>query len=141
MVEIKNNYTFAGIVIAVALVGFFADAGVEKVFKLESTGNYRTCTSGWQFQSSGSYEGKYSCGARTDVHYYCSSVRDSKNTKGYYCDEATAVEIKETVVEKEVVVQPSCPKVKVVKYDYDGSKWLCDENGQNCVHWSQLMDV
>lgn len=133
MAEIKNNYLFAGLILAIALIA----AGVT--YELKPTGNYRTCSSGWVFGS----DGKYSCSARVGVSYDCSSVRDSSKTKGYYCDEATRVEVKTEQVTLQPncpVVASNCPSVRVIKYDYDGTKWLCDDQGTNCVKWSDLAD-
>ena len=131
MAEIKNNYLFAGVLIAVALLA----GGVT--YQLTPTGNYKICNDGvgWQFNSN---TGQYTCGDRA---YDCSSVRSTKTGKqNYYCDEATRVELKT----KTEVIQPSCPqttcpKVNVVKYDYDGTKYLCNNEEKDCVVWNDLI--
>ena len=128
MVEFKNNYAFAGILLAVALIV----GGVT--YNLIPTGNYKVCDSGWQLTSSG----QYSCG---DRKYDCSSVRNTKTGKSnYYCDEATRVEVKEKVIQPTCPIF-TCPKVRVIKYDYDGTKWLCNDLGQGCTKWSDLINV
>jgi|SRR3990167_5644241 len=132
MAEIKNNYLFAGILLAVALIA----GGVT--YNLVPTGNYKVCDNGvgWQFNSD---TGQYACG---DRKFDCSSVRNTKLGKpNYFCDEATRVEVKESVqVVETSCPQLSCPNVRVIKYDYDGTKWLCDDNGANCVRFSDLLD-
>ena len=118
MVEIKNT-TLAGLVVVLLILG----SGVTYVLK--PTGNYRTCSSGWSLEQSGINEGKFSCSVRSGVYYDCSSVRDSSKTNGYYCDEATRVEVKTN----EVVLTPSCPimscpKAQSVVYT-DFGKYFC----------------
>lgn len=132
MVEIKNNYYFAGILLVVALIA----GGVT--YQLVPTGSYKVCDNGvgWQFNSD---TGQYSCG---DRKYDCSSIRSTKTGKSnYFCDEATRVEVKEIIKVVETEAQFSCPKVRVIKYDYDGSKWICNDEGQDCAKWSDLMDT
>ena len=121
MVEIKNNYWFAGILIAVALIGY----STGQVFELNPTGNYRTCTSGWQMEQSGAYEGKFSCSARAGVYYDCVGTRDSKNTPKYYCDEATRTEVK---TEQIILTPPAkeCPKAHTLVYT-DFGKYFCED--------------
>lgn len=130
MAEIKTNYWVASLAIFITalIVG-------TAIYQLVPTGNYKVCDNGvgWQFNSD---TGQYLCG---DRKYDCSAVRNTKTGKSnYYCDEATRVEVKETV--KLIETQLNCPKVRVIKYDYDGTKWLCDDEGQKCVRWSELID-
>ena len=132
MVEFKSNYSFAGLILAIALIV----GGIT--YNLVPTGNYKVCDNGvgWKLTETG----QYSCG---DRKYDCVAVRNTKTGKSnYYCDEATRVEVKEVV---KIVEQqcPSvvCPRVRVIKYDYDGTKWLCNDLGQNCVEWSELADT
>lgn len=57
-----------------------------QLFTLVDTGTNRRCTTGWEYNIS---DNKYYCGERS---YYCVSIRDSKNTENYYCDEGKLVE-------------------------------------------------
>ena len=130
MAEIKNS-VLAGLAVVLLLLS----SGVT--YMLKPTGSYRTCTSGWEFEGAGSYEGKYSCAARPDVYFDCVNVRDSSKTKGYYCDEATRVEV-QTETE---VVQGQCPAAKetlcpdFISY-YDTGKTFCrryNDGTQKCT--------
>ena len=133
MVEIKNNYYFGGLLLVVALI-----VG-GTVYQLNPTGNYKVCNDGvgWQQQS----DGQYKCGDRT---FDCSSVRGTKTGKSnYYCDEAVRVEIKTQVeTQTQLVTTPcaqlSCPSVNVVKYDYDGTKWICRPDESRCVRFGDM---
>ena len=136
MVEFKSNYLFAGLLLAFALIV----GGVT--YNLVPTGNYKVCNNGvgWQLNQD---TGQYTCG---DRNYDCVNVRSTKTGKSnYYCDEATRVEIKEKVTVVETQPQcpepTKCPSVRVIKYDYDGSKWMCNELGQNCIRWDDLINI
>src|SRR3990167_1920489 len=89
MAEIKNNYVFAGLLIAIALV-----TGTT-VYELKPTGSYKVCDNGvgWSFNSNDGYN---YCG---DRRFDCSSVRNTKTGKpNYFCDDATRIEIKQEIV-------------------------------------------
>lgn len=126
MVEFKNNYSFAGLLLAFAVIV----SGV--VYNLVPTGNYKVCDNGvgWQLDSN---TGQYACG---DRKYDCVAVRNTKTGKpNYYCDEATRVEVKI----EEVVVQPSCPAERVcpdfISYT-DSGKTFCrrySDGTQKCT--------
>ena len=131
MVEFKSNYSFAGLLLVLSLVV----GGLT--YNIVPTGNYKVCDNGvgWSLNNN---DGYCYCG---DRKYDCSSIRNTKTGKpNYFCDEATRVEVKEVVKLVETQTQVTCPVVNVIKYDYDGTKWLCNENGANCVKWSELMD-
>ena len=137
MVDIKNNYVYAGIILAVALITSLG------TYQLVPAGNYRICNdgAGWQQIQSGVNEGQYSCG---DRHYDCSNIRGTKTGKdAYYCDEATRVIVETKTKVVNTVCPPtvatSCSNVKVVKYDYDGTKWICNELGQECAKFDDLI--
>ena len=117
-----------------ALVGF----GGGQVYDFSPTGNYKVCDNGVGFKFD-SETGYYTCG---DRKFDCVNVRNTKGGKpNYFCDEAVRVEVKETTqIVETSCPQATCPKVKVVKYDYDGSKWLCNENEQKCIKFSELID-
>ena len=90
MVEFKSNYSFAGILIAFALIV----GGVT--YSLTPTGNYKVCDNGvgWILNNN---DGYYYCG---DRYYDCLSVRNTKGGKpNYFCDDAVRVEVKEVAVE------------------------------------------
>ena len=101
MVEFKNNYLFAGVLLAFALI-----VG-GTTYSLVPTGNYKVCDNGvgWQLQD----DGQYSCG---DRKYDCYQVRSTKTGKSnYYCDEAARVEI-QTEVEVQTIKESCEPIVK-----------------------------
>ena len=135
MAEIKTNYWIASLSLFVTalLVG-------SATYYLKPTGNYKVCDNGqgWTFNHE---TGKYDCGS--DRSYDCVKVRNTKGGKpNYFCDDATRIEIKEEVKVVEIQAPAtSCPKVRVLKYDYDGTKWLCNNEGQDCVRFKDLMDV
>ena len=127
MLEFKSNYSFAGLILALAVIV----GGVT--YQLTPTGNYKVCDNGvgWTLDQN---TGQYTCG---DRNFDCVGIRGTKTGKSaYYCDEATRVEIKEVidtqVVEK--VVQES--GIKVVGYvnHCDGrpiTKYICNGLGPN----------
>ena len=132
MVEFKSNYSFAGVLIALAIIV----SGTT--YSLTPTGNYKVCDNGvgWQLDQN---TGQYTCG---DRKYDCSAVRSTKTGKSnYYCDGATRIEVKETIQVVETQSQVVCPKVKVLKYGCEGEKYICDDLGQNCHMWDSLMST
>ena len=120
-------------------------------YYLVPKGNTRTCLSGWMLEQSGSYEGKYSCGARSGVYYDCVNIKGSSKVDGYYCNEGVRVSIEkeylpgetqyvDRFVETPVYVDKPCPNIRVLKY-YEGEKYICDGIGPSaiCKNFKELM--
>lgn len=87
MAEI-NYKTISGILLAILVISNGAQ------YMLNATGKSSACTKGWEFQSTGDHEGQYKCATTTPRYFYCASIRDSANTKNYWCDIAELVAIK-----------------------------------------------
>ncbi len=88
MVEVVEKKVVDGVLIVTLLILMSTT-----LVTLSDTGNNRTCTSGWEYVDSGTYEGKYYCTARPEVYYSCTSIRDSSKTSNYWCDEGEIIKI------------------------------------------------
>jgi len=79
-------------------------------------------------------------GAGTLCYTLPGGTGGKKCTEGWKSiDSLKDVEVVTQTQVKEVLVQKECPKVNVIKYDYDGTKWLCNDEGQQCNKFTELL--
>lgn len=88
---------------------------------IKDTGNNRVCSTGWILGG----DGYYNCASRPDIKYLCYDIRDSSNTKNYWCDEG----------EKIFPPEKECSNINIVAYDVNGEVFYCDGIGKtaNCI--------
>ena len=73
---------------------------------------------GWNLVTSGDKEGMYVCSSNPTTFYWCYSIRDTANTKRYWCDVAKLIDTK-----------PAQNLNQVVKIFGNGDEWSCATEG------------